>query len=465
MNRKWFFLGSFLLSLSILLTAIYQVQTQAQMQLATDCTLYASPTGLDSNNGTSSSTPKTLSGATTAATSGAVLCVMGGTYNIAATIFIPNSGTAWTAGNFITMKAYGDNTPILNWTGGSSSGGILQFFGNGSPPFNGKSYYEINGLTLQGNGAAGTGISAPLRCQNSHHIRYINNTILNAGAGGITTSGCDYVHVEGNIIYKAGYNQGFSSGISFNSPGFFNATAGFHSYVLRNTISGSFDASTNHSDGNGIIMDLSDGVNNIANANTPAVLIANNVVFQTGGRCIQTLAVSDIWVVNNSCFGNVEDSTLSSYSGTGELVTNNSVNGYWVNNVCHAFASHDCYQKLSSNTNITYRNNLRWLGAVNFSPGGSDNFLNANPLYKDPPTAVVDGQSSAVHPLAASNRQRFIVNAGSPAIDAGINPASLSGLPAEIVTGLNQYATVDVRGLTRPQNTLWDLGAYEIACP
>src|SRR6202043_725660 len=59
---------------------------------ATDCTLFASASGNDNNSGTSTSAPKTLSGAAALTQPGSVVCIMGGTYNLSSTFAPPKSG-------------------------------------------------------------------------------------------------------------------------------------------------------------------------------------------------------------------------------------------------------------------------------------------------------------------------------------------------------------------------------------
>jgi hypothetical protein len=61
--------------------------------LASDCTLFASPSGNDSNAGTSASSPKTFQGDANATQPGSVLCLLGGTYNFPSSFTPPSSGT------------------------------------------------------------------------------------------------------------------------------------------------------------------------------------------------------------------------------------------------------------------------------------------------------------------------------------------------------------------------------------
>src|SRR5205823_7448517 len=71
-----------------------------------------------------------------------------------------------------------------------------------------------------------------------------------------------------------------------------------------NLITGEVDQSTNKTDGNGIILDLSNGSYDPTTANTPPALIINNVVYGNGGRCILGYVVTNFWFVNNTCYKN-----------------------------------------------------------------------------------------------------------------------------------------------------------------
>src|SRR6266446_4887102 len=275
-------------------------EKSAHATLATDCTLYVAANGKDTNSGTAPTAPKTLNGASSVSEPGDVICLLGGTYNLASTFFPARSGTA---SAWIVYKAYGDSTPTLTWTGSNSDpdGSLIHFYGNSN--WTGQNYIEVRGLTFNG---ANINTYA-LKCNASHHLRFIGNTLVNNGVGGIATKNCDYVYSEANSISHTGYNpinNTAGSGISYNSSMFFDTYLGFHSFVLNNIISGTYDASAYHTDGNGIIMDLSNDSSNPSTANTPPVLIANNVVFENGGRCITIFVVTNIWTINNTCYKN-----------------------------------------------------------------------------------------------------------------------------------------------------------------
>ena len=426
----------------------------ARADLAMDCTLYVAPdgVGLNSNNGLTPTTPKTLTGSTTvtATVPGSVVCLKGGTYNRSAIFYPPKNGTA---NAWIVYKNYGDSDVNLVWTGGITPGAIIQFY-QPTLPLQAK-YIEVRGLKFDGGNLMGNG----LFCTYSHHLRFIGNTIQNMGGAGIGTKYCDYVISDGNRIYHNGYNQGWTSGISYNSHRWLDTAPGFHSVVVNNLISGSYDGSSNHSDGNGIIMDLSNNSHDFSTANTPPVLIANNVVYENGGRCIMLGTVSNIWVVNNTCYKNALDTSNPNF---GEFVTMASKNSYFINNIAYAWNNHITYDQASPNANIVYFKNMYYGGSIDFVYSDPSQFLNADPLFVNPP--VIDPTDSwqyatSLPPWQLGNR--LVLQATSPAIDKGIDPSTLPEIPAEISAGLQLYLAMDIVGTPRPLGGPFDLGAYQ----
>jgi len=197
-------------------------RTALAATLATDCTLYASASGNDNNAGTSPSAPKTFLGAANAAQPGAVVCLMGGTYNLSSTFYPPRSGTptAW-----IVYKAYGDSPASLIWTAGATGQPMFKF-GSGTFPAD-PDYLEFRGFTMDGQSNALDGFL----CAGAHHLRFIGNTINNTGGSGVGSVRCDYLTSDHNVINHNGYLYGWTSGISYNNNVFFDAYAGFHNII------------------------------------------------------------------------------------------------------------------------------------------------------------------------------------------------------------------------------------------
>src|SRR5439155_2125663 len=211
------------------LLVLFMAIGNAGAQLATDCTLYVSPSG--GGNGASPSAPTTLGGAQNASGPGDVICIMGGTYSLGSTFNVTNSGTssAW-----IVYKAYGNSAVNVNWTGPSGPGNTMFRIGQQGTFPNGPHYLEINGLNLDGKNLATNGFS----CGGAHHLRFLNNTVKNTGGAGIATIECDYLTSDHNIIFHNGYAPccGWTSAISYNSNQFLNTNAGLHSIISNNIL-------------------------------------------------------------------------------------------------------------------------------------------------------------------------------------------------------------------------------------
>ena len=86
-------------------------------------------------------------------------------------------------------------------------------------------------------------------------------------------------------------------------------------------------------------------------------------------------------------------------------------------------------------------------------------FLEANPLFLNPPSLGAGGYTNALLPSLLSNALTLLPL--SPAFGKGIDPSTLSGLPAAIVSDLKAHIYTDINGKARPQGGGSDLGAYQ----
>ena len=424
---------------------------------ASDCTLFASPSGSSSNSGTSPSAPKSFSSAAAASAPGSVVCLLGGTYTLSSSFSPPTSGSP---SSWITYKNY-DSTPVnFLWTGGSNASAMF-YIGGGSFP-SGPAYLEFRGFNLNGNANAADGFF----CRGSHHLRFISNSISNTGGSGIASIDCDYLTSDHNLINHNGYIPAgtanpqwysWTSAISYNSNQWFDNYAGFHNIISNNIISGEVDQSSHHTDGNGIILDLSSGSYDPATANTPPALILNNVVYGNGGRCIVAYVVTNFWIVNNTCFKNDLDTSESAF---GSFEPNDSHDGYLINNIAVAYQSgHPPFEQGGTVTNVHYYADLYFGAANNFSYSDPSQFLQADPLFLNPPSLSAGGYANALLPSLLNTALTLLPT--SPAYNRGIDPSTLSGLPANIVSDLKKYIYSDINGKARPQGGSVDLGAYQ----
>ncbi len=377
---------------------------------------------------------------------GSVICMRAGQYTINSTLSVSKAGRpdAW-----IVLKAHSGQKVDIVWDPARQVrfGGIPMIFFTGTS----ASYWEVRDLNLNASGQANSGVF----CRGGHHIRVINTNIQNGDESGISTVDCDYITAIGNRIYKGGYGRGWSSGISLNKSRWHDRYTGIHSVILGNTISGMYDNSTYHTDGNGIILDLSAGYNSslseISQANTPPALIANNVVYNNGGKCIDSYGASNGWIVNNTCYGNAQDSTLR---GPGEIKIKSSKNVVVANNI--AYGSRSPYL-VSESTEVKLVNNL-YFGSANITGAATTSALiNKDPMFTNPP--VGSTYQNALAPWTIDTH--FVPKEGSPAINAGVDPRTLTS-DANLKTDLQVLLATDATGTARVKGEQYDLGAYEL---
>jgi serralysin len=271
--------------------------------------------------------------------------------------------------------------------------------------------------------------------------------------------------VDQNIINHNGYMPtstsvpqwyGWTSGISFNSNQWFDTYDGFHNVISNNIVVGEYDSSSNHTDGNGIILDLSNGSYTASTANTPPALIINNVVYGNGGRCIHAFVVTNFWIVNNTCYKNNLDSTLGN---AGSFSTNNSHDGYFINNISvTSNGNNAAYLQEGINTNIHYYADLYFGSAVSLVSSFPSQFIQGDPLFANAPSLAGGQYAAALEPSMLGNGLSLLST--SPARGKGIDPSTLANVPAAIVTELQKYIYTAFDGKTRVRGS-FDLGAYQ----
>ena len=478
-------------------TALLRVAGGIRAALATDCTTYAAAYGGDTQPGTLAQ-PISFFGAAQTATAGAVVCLLGGRYELACTVYIQNSGTpsAW-----ITFKNYGDGDVLMVWKGGLTCGDFpmikLDSTRAGAQPTN---YVRFTGLTLDGQGTALDGFA----CVSNHDLRFSGNVITNTGGAGIATVGCNYVVADHNILNHNGYlpsgaPSGFSgtSGISFHNNACNDAYSGLHFVAANNIIVGEVDqvdgtSRTQVTDGNGIIID-----GNLAcssGAMPPASLVVNNLVYGNGGRCIEVNQVSNAWLVNNTCYVNNLDPNVAAATA-GSISSLNSSNTYFVNNISVSWqGTNPPYELRNASTSANFFTNLSWGGpcffdATSSAPGsgtGTDfcafpnsGFLLADPQFVNPPhfDGQIPGQYRTARPPSASTAfnlaasacgsqtcavsSAFAIGSNAAAINVvGTDPTTLVPQNSAIWCDLGDWVFTDINGNPRGGGK-WDLGAFQ----
>jgi hypothetical protein len=440
------FLRSFILSLLFASMFVFAfVFTPVQHVSASPSVYYVSKTGKDSNPGTEAQPWLTVTKAANTMIAGDTVYVETGTYN--ERVFPAHSGST---GSPITYQNYNGQSVIINGTGLSYSGLFL---------FQGTSYINISGLTIENSLAAGDGNGIFL--QGASNINITNCTITNTVAAGIAAydfvgKHCSNIKVSNCTIY--GTNTGSNlEAISCRTV---------QTFTISNCIV--------HDTGTQIGIGMGIGCTNGS--------VYGNSVYNTGAMGIyvdsEGAAESNISIYNNVCHNNAQagiglssENTNGQYPQTGISIYNNicysNVLGFSVgsvsvpsntfsftlinntfygnsyraislgtysyiasgiirNNIIVGTSNAILMAMSGSGANVTIDHNLFYsTGSYNSSNIYGTNYLKSNPLLTNP----------------TSN---FALQSASPAIGAG----SVTGAPA-----------IDYAGITRPNPP--SVGAYE----
>ncbi len=186
-------------------------------------------------------------------------------------------------------------------------------------------YVEVIGLTVRGEGYEtddnpwGNGILI----RNSHHVRIAGNEISGMPLNGISTvESSNLVIVDNEIYENAFWNHSQGSGISLwhsvsngqppDADGYHDRVIGNRVYRNENKVTSVWRDYEVITDGNGIIIDQGRETNYDGR-----VLVANNVVFDNGGRGIMVFETDRVDVIHNTVYQNGRTADL--WGGPTEL--------------------------------------------------------------------------------------------------------------------------------------------------
>jgi hypothetical protein len=326
----------------------------------------------------------------------------------------------------------------------SEKDGKLYF---GSPRFN------SNGISIDGRK------NTPDRKPN--HIVIRNCSVSKCPGGGITALEADHVTIEDNLVFdNAWFMRYAGSAITFLNNWAHDDEPGYHVIIQRNRVWNNktlvpWVATGKLSDGNGILLDVTDGVSdtqpgeNATNPNADAAvkpkgakkadpnagslnplrprwthraLIANNLSAYNGGSGIHTFRTRHVDIVNNTTHGN---GTVVGYQ---EIFANRSQDVVILNNI---IVPRRGGQVTSNNRNT----GIRW--DYNIYPIKQEVYKGANDIVADPRFISIKPDLREAD---------FRLASGSPAIDSGSD---------------NLPQSTDIRGKPRPDGKSRDRGAYE----
>jgi hypothetical protein len=369
---------------------------------------YVSPTGSDSNPGTSAAPFLTIQAAANAVNPGDMVIVQDGTYNNPAVsgvgsklIVMSRGGTAANHVVFIAEHKWGakidglNNTSATGWEFSANYIDVKDFECEG---FSDTCMENYNG------GSSSGGQFIDIAGNNIHDIgRYCAATTT--GRDGIFISN-DNVTIEANQIHDIGRYAPGENGCT--NPSYYqNNDHGIY-------IDGAFTSANN-------------------------VTIKNNIFYRNErGWSIQVYpaAVSNLRIVNNTflCANPYRNGHIT----LAAPVTNSAIENNISWQPTTGFLQYD---NTSGYSNVSVSNNLTYQGTVGAetAPAGmvySANLDNTDPLLVSAPGCTVDDPSVP----------NAYLQTGSPAIDAGI---TLSDVP------------IDYAGTSRPQGVRFDIGAFE----
>jgi hypothetical protein len=380
-------------------------------------TYYVSKSGNNINPGTQASPFQTIVKGISVLKAGDTLLIRGGVYpeSINTNDFDFPSGTSWT--NAINISAYPNEIVTMN--GGGEA--ILNFGAAGD------SYIIFDRISFDAINASLTAISLN---QGTHHVRFQNCEIKNAGRSGV------YINWGNNNGLPSNYNefidcdihnngrQYYPTGALTQPPGY-GAGHGLYITSQYNILRGN----RIHHNGNfGVHVYFGDS-SKPPNGN----IIESNRIYNNG---------NDITRYGGPCCGGVILSTGSNNIARNNLIYDNPVIGIEV------WGSPGTNQQVYNNT--IYRN-----GGIGLQVayGGTHSAIN-NILYLNPtsikiysPAILNQSNNLTTDPgFEDAANGIFTLRSTSAARDKGVT-----------LSGFNN----DFSGVLRPQGAAWDIGAYE----
>jgi hypothetical protein len=387
---------------------------------------YVGPDGDDGADGTTPETAfRTLEHAFAHLQPGRTLYLLGGEYRLAhpgpehLELRVDGDPDNWTR----ILAAPGEQ-PVLVATQGTA----IDVIG---------SYVEISGLTIRGEGFSesnryGYGILV----KDGHHFRLTHNRVYGMPVGGIVAARSSHLYIAGNVIHdnaRWGPEQG--SGISTWVPtdhGHGPDGHGYTDYIVGNVLYRNENlvppaGQAQVTDGNGIIVDFGR-----ENGYSGRFLIANNVIFDNGGRAVLVLESDRVDIVHNTTFHNSRSANLRGSGG--EIVAARADDVRILNNLTWPRQGRPALAATNA-SNVRAEANVVVDGEVFGLPEGAARHVGGDGVVANPAT---DPEVADFRPVE-----------GSPVVDAAVDFAS--------------PVTVDHDGRPRPHGAAGDVGAHELA--
>jgi hypothetical protein len=369
---------------------------------------------------------------------GAVVCLEPGVYLTRSNVALSQSGRPSAP---ITLTGDGGSATI-KYIGAPMGGGVVQT--TFCTPWCASHDLVIENLTLDGGNRMNAGV---FMREGAHNVTVRNCVIQNTGAAGIAMNAVDHVRAEHNLVYHTGYNQGWSSGISLwyggnKRPVYGGRTAGydrspgFHNYIIGNIVTGAYDNSRLHTDGNGILVD--------GGGRTPPTLIQNNLSYQNAGAGFSVFKnTGGVWVVGNTAYDNALNLTVG-HKYAPEFGAIFSQNVHFVNNLAYSREDGAKYPigwtYNSTNSSVSWSRNIgfngKTSGVASAITGDSASYRYVNPMFNRLPPIPAGAAPWARTAPPWTIGDGFNLQTGSPALNWGGDPTKVAGLTVPLLTGL-----------------------------
>lgn len=334
-----------------------------------------------------------------------------------------------------------------------------------------SSHIAIRNFSIDGNQAASLRWGNGIIVDDSHHVEFAGNHVVDVVGGGVSTLQSTHVKIMNNDFERNGWlhplcSSNISMFESHNPNDYPNDSDGYANYIVGNRIYSSDNTNfsgcynSQPSDGNCIILD----VNNEIEHYQERTLVANNVCADNGGRGLQSLSSSHIDFVNNTVYQNAQTTQPvngelmvtcdNRDSGVGAQDINYIGNVVWKNS---AYASvytaqfnsgNDCPLGVDFQNNVFINDNTSssvFVGGVTMAT--TTNAADLDNCGSDNLVSVSPAQAGFTNPTDMLSTANFDISASSILIDRGC-PA-LGGI------------VLDIDGQARQAGLGTDVGAHE----
>lgn len=371
-------------------------------------TYYISPSGSDSNAGTSSGSPWL-------SPNHAVNC--GDTILAAAGAYAPANFASGKWGT-VTCSA-GNNVAWLKCATFDSC--KINQTGSAQGLYVTASYWGVQGWEVTASGTFGTCFNVQTAI---NHVIFANDIANGCMNGGFSMIGSDYDVMVGNIAYNTAQGSAAcTSGFNIFEPAHSDTVAGTHMYVAGNfgwaNVNPSSCASTAATDGEGLIFDTFNH-----EPYTQQSVAENNIFVGNGGRGIEVNnnTAGTFFLKNNTTYGNNTQSGQLFPSDLGELTVdagNVTVTGNLAMTSAGTVGGHAIYAASLQGGSGPFSGNWLYSAAGNntFGSGYGSNATGTDPVFAAPtiPGAPSCGSFANVPACMASVISNFTPGAGASA--------------------------------------------------